>query len=90
MVEYLNIQNYPCQDLNSLELLQSLRRLALTSGKLKCLDGIGKLEMLEHLDLYNCPNLLSIADARAKSSIKHLEVENCRHVSKAKLLEYHA
>ena len=89
-IEYLNIQNYPYEDLKPLELLQSLRRLALTSRKLKCLDGIGKLEMLEHLDLYNCPNLLSIADARAKSSIKHLEVENCRHVSKAKLLEYHA
>lgn len=89
-IEYLNIQNYPYQDLQALESLLLLRRLALTSRKLRSLDGIEKLPVLEHLDLYNCPNLLSIDDAQAKISIRHLEVESCRHVPNARLLQNHA
>jgi Leucine-rich repeat (LRR) protein len=89
-IEYLNIVNYPYENLQPLANLTLLQRLSLTSRKLKTLDGIDKLPALTHLDLYACPSLLSVDDARAKGSIKHLEIEACRYVSKELLVEKHA
>jgi len=45
---------------------------------------------LAHLDLHACPSLLSVDGARTKGSIKHLEIEACRFVSKELLVEKHA
>lgn len=89
-IEYLNVVNYPYENLQPLASLALLRRLSLTSRKLKLLDGIDRLSALAHLDLYSCPSLLSVEDARTKGSIKHLEIEACRHVSKQLLVEKHA
>jgi Leucine-rich repeat (LRR) protein len=88
-IEYLNIVNYPYENLQPLANLTLLQRLSLTSRKLKTLHGIDKLPALAHLDLHACPNLLSVDDARTKSSIKHLEIQACRYVSKELLVEKH-
>jgi hypothetical protein len=86
-LEYLNVVNYPYVDLTPLCGLTRLRRLAMTSRKLENLNGVRQLRSLDNLDLHACPNLVSIDDARAHSSISRLEVESCRHISKVRLVE---
>lgn len=80
-LEHLNITNYPYKDLQPLELPQ-LRRLFLTSRNLKTLSGSEIMPKLEHVDLYNCPNLESVEELSKAVAMKTLEVEACRHVSK--------
>jgi Leucine-rich repeat (LRR) protein len=86
-LEYLNVINYPYIDLLPLRKLLRLQRLSITSWKLQAVNGIEELPALSRLDLYNCPQLLSIDEARSKQSIHHLEIEACRHVSNGKLIE---
>jgi hypothetical protein len=86
-LEYLNVINYPYVDLVPLNTLVNLKRLSITSRKLQTLNGVEALSALSHLDLANCPRLSSIEEARTKQSIRHLEIEGCRHVSRGKLLE---
>jgi hypothetical protein len=86
-LEYLNVSNYPYVDLIPIHKLVDLQRLSITSRKLQTLKGIEGLASLSHLDLANCPQLLSIEEARAKQSISYLEIEGCRHVSNGKHIE---
>ena len=79
-LQYLNVTNFPFEDLASLWQLASLRRLSLTSRKLTSLAGIEALAELQHLDLYACPNLLSLQPIAACSKLTKIEVESCRHI----------
>src|SRR5882757_3308363 len=83
-LEYLNVSNYPYVDVVPINKLVNLQRLSITSRKLQTFKGIEALSALSHLDLANCPQLLSIEEVRVKLSISHLEIEGCRHVSNGK------
>jgi Leucine-rich repeat (LRR) protein len=86
-LEYLNVINYPYVDFLPLRKLLRLQRLSITSRKLQTVKGIEDLPALSHLDLYNCPQLLNIDEARTKQSIHYLEIEACRHVSNGRAIE---
>jgi Leucine-rich repeat (LRR) protein len=81
-LEHLNVINYPHANLDALAKLHDLKRLAITSRKLISLTGIESLTELVELDLYSCPNLLSVEPARDRSPHIKIEVESCRHIRK--------
>ena len=76
-LEYLNVSNFPLADLRPLSALQSLRRLSLTSRKLKSLSGIADLKLLEDLDLYDCRALGDDDGLDRLPNLKRLEIEAC-------------
>ena len=76
-LEYLNVQNYPSEDLRPLSTLHSLRRLSLTSRKLKSLSGIADLRLLEDLDLYGCRALEDDDGLSSLPNLRRLEIEAC-------------
>ena len=76
-LEYLNVSNLPLEDLRPLSTLQSLRRLSLTSRKLKSLSGIADLTRLEDLDLYDCRVLEDDDGLDCLPNLKRLEIEAC-------------
>lgn len=80
-VEHLNIQNYPQSNLEAISAMSGLKKLYLTSRKLGSLKGIEKLTNLEVLDLYNCPNLLSLSGTERCLHLKAIEIETCNRVS---------
>lgn len=86
-IQYLNIINYPFTNFTPLEGLRVLRRLSITSRKLVSPEGVERLSELEKVDLYNCPNLESVDTIRRLPSLRVLEVEACRHISKERLIE---
>ena len=80
-IKYLNIQNYPHQDLKPIENIGKLEKLYLTSRKLETLEGIENLKNLETLDLYNCPQLISTAGIENIANLQHVEIEACNKLS---------
>ncbi len=76
-LEYLNVSNFPLEDLRPLSDLQSLRRLSLTSRKLRSLLGIAKLRLLEELDLYDCRVLEDGDGLDSLPNLKRLKIEAC-------------
>lgn len=76
-LEYLNISNFPFEDLRPLSALQSLRRLSLTSRKLKSLSGIKDLKLLEDIDLYDCRALEDNDGISSLPNLKRIEIESC-------------
>jgi Leucine-rich repeat (LRR) protein len=80
-LQYLNVINFPFLDLSPLAELAQLQRLSLTSRRLASLVGIDALPLLQHLDLYSCPNLMSIEPLVKCPNIVRLEVESCRHIA---------
>ena len=81
-LEYLNVSNFPLEDLRSLSALQSLRRLSLTSRKLQSLSGIADLKCLEDLDLYDCRVLQDDDGLDRLPNLKRLEIEACNKLKK--------
>ena len=79
-LEKLNIQNYPHEDLHPISSMTGLKRLYITSRKLKSLSGIERFPELELLDLYNCPFLESLQLVELCPKLKSLEVEACKRV----------
>jgi len=69
-LEKLNIQNYPHINLMPISSMHGLKKLYLTSRKLESLNGIENLSKLELLDLYNCPNLLSLTGTESCHNLK--------------------
>lgn len=80
-IEYLNIQNYPHNNLKPIEHMKKLKRLYLTSRKLESLDGIERLENLEELDLYNCTQLVSKSGIEKLNKLEKIEIEACNKLS---------
>jgi Leucine-rich repeat (LRR) protein len=85
-IEHLNIKNFPFGDLTALSHLAELRRLYLSSRKIKSLNGIERLKALELLDLYNCPYLESLNGTEQCDSLQKIEIEACRHISRPRLI----
>ncbi len=85
-LEYLNVSNFPLEDLRALSGLQSLRRLSLTSRKLKSLSGIADLPLLEELDLYDCRALEDDEGLENLPNLKKLQIEACNKL-KTKMRE---
>ena len=80
-LEYLNVSNLPLEDRRPLSTLQSLRRLSLTSRKLKSLSGIADLTRLEDLDLYDCRVLEDDDGLDYLPNLKRLEIEACNKLN---------
>lgn len=76
-IEYLNVQNYPYENLKPIEHMRKLKRLYLTSRKLESLDGIQQFSDLEELDLYNCQQLKSKEGIDQLPKLKKIEIEAC-------------
>ena len=79
-VELLNIQNYPYEDLTPILSMTQLKKLYITSRKLKTLTGIEQLPELEVLDLYNCPFLTSLDGTEKLKKLNTLEIKACKRV----------
>lgn len=79
-VELLNIQNYPFEDLTPILSMTQLKKLYITSRKLKALTGIRQLPQLEVLDLYNCPFLISLDGTEKLKKLHTLEIKACKRV----------
>ncbi|MBV1884017.1 MAG: hypothetical protein KUG82_20425 [Pseudomonadales bacterium] len=80
-IEHLNISNYPYENLLPISHLSNLKKLYLTSKKLKTLEGIENFGKLEHLDLYNCQQLISKAGINKCMSLQKVEIEACNKLS---------
>ncbi len=80
-IEYLNVQNFPFESLIPIANLKKLKKLYLTSRKLKSLDGISEFNELEELDLYNCTELLSTNGIELCPKLKKTEIEACNKLS---------
>lgn len=76
----LNIVNYPSENLKELNKMSLLRRLQLTSKKIKSLSGIEELSSLSILDLAECPKLENISGIDKCQQIEIVEIENCKRV----------
>ncbi len=76
----LNIVNYPSENLKELNRMSLLRRLQLTSKKIKSLSGIEELSSLSILDLADCPKLEDFSGIDKCQQIEIVEIENCKRV----------
>ncbi|MFQ2469214.1 leucine-rich repeat domain-containing protein [Aeromonas caviae] len=76
----LNVVNYPSENLKELNRMSLLRRLQLTSRKIKSLSGIEDLSSLSILDLADCPKLEDLSGIDKCQQIEIVEIENCKRV----------
>lgn len=76
----LNIVNYPSENLKKLNRMSLLRRLQLTSKKIRTLSGIEELSSLSTLDLAYCPRLEDLSGIDKCQQIEIVEIENCKRV----------
>lgn len=76
----LNIVNYPSENLTELNKMSLLRRLQLTSKKIRTLSGIEELSSLSTLDLAECPRLEDLSGIDKCQQIEIVEIENCKRV----------
>lgn len=79
-LELLNVQNYPHENLQPISGMTRLKRLLLTSRKLKSLGGIDCLRALEQIDLYNCPFLESLIGVENCPRLSSIKIEACKRV----------
>jgi Leucine-rich repeat (LRR) protein len=63
--------------------LRQLKKLYLTSRKLKSLDGISRLRELEELDLYNCTELTSMEGIELCPKLTTIEIQACNRLDAA-------
>ena len=84
-LQFLNIQNYPYEDLTPLSKMSGLRSLSLTSRKLKSLAGIEGCCNLEHLDLYDCGILEGDSELEVLPALRSIEIESCGQVESRRL-----
>jgi hypothetical protein len=77
-LKFLNIVNYPAEDLQVLKNFTGLMHLQLTSRKLISLAGIEALKSLKILDLAGCSILESITNIEKCRNLEIVELENCK------------
>jgi hypothetical protein len=80
-LRYLNLTNYPFDNLEPLKSLIRLNALKLASNKLSTLKGIGDLQSLSVLDLYRCSKLQTLDPISQATSLQTLEIDTCKHIS---------
>lgn len=76
-LEYLNIVNYPREDLENLRHMKALKSLYLSSRKLTSLKGVEDLSALEKLDLYACTQLRSLNGIEGCQRLQSVDVHSC-------------
>ena len=76
----LNIEKYPYKDFISLNSLNCLERLQITSKKLEFVKGVEELTELKILDLFDCPKLSSLQGIGNLAAFHTLELENCKKI----------
>lgn len=79
-LEYLNIDKYPYQDLQSFKNLTNLHSLYIVGRKLTNLSGIEYLSTLKSLDLYGCTNLVSLQNIQDCKELESIEIESCNKI----------
>lgn len=87
-LEDLNVANYPFDDFVPLCKLELLKNLKITSRKLKSLNGIQDLPMLDSLDLYQCKGVNCLEPLRQVSSLRSLLLDGCRGLNDLTPLKY--
>ncbi|MFC4323293.1 leucine-rich repeat domain-containing protein [Litchfieldia salsa] len=80
-IESLNIIKYPNEDLVALSNYSNLKKLQLTSTKLKTLKGIDNLINLKAVDLFKCNQLESLESIDHLESLEEFEAENCKKLN---------
>jgi hypothetical protein len=80
-IEYLNIIKYPYEDLFALHNYTNLKKLQLTSSKLKSLKGIDKLINLRSVDLFKCNQLETLESVDRLEILEELDVQNCKKLN---------
>ncbi|WML46762.1 hypothetical protein RCG23_14045 [Neobacillus sp. PS3-34] len=80
-IENLNIINYPYEDLVAVNNFYNLKRLQLTSTKLKTLKGIDNLINLKIIDLFGCTQLESLESIDRLELLEEIEVETCKKLN---------
>lgn len=79
-LKLLNIQNYPFEGLEVISHMSKLKRLQITSTKLRSLCGIDALHSLDTLDLAYCSKLQSISGVETCRYLSTVELENCKRI----------
>ena len=79
-LEFINIANYPFEDLTPFSSFTKLKKLYLTSRKIISTSSIEFLISLEELDLYGCVKLESLQGLDKCSYLRRLEFENCKKI----------
>ena len=80
-MESLNIVNYPFEDLTVLKDLRRLRSLAITSNKLKRLEGMAPLKHLKAIDFFSCVQLEDVEELGVSRALEEITMEKCRKIS---------
>lgn len=79
-LKYLNIVNFPFEDLQDLKKITKLTRLQITSKKLVSTSGIENLQNLRGLDLAGCQKLKIFAGIENCKLLQVIELENCKQM----------
>jgi len=80
-IEYLNIIKYPYEDLVALHNYSNLKKLQLTSTKLKSLKGIDNLKNLKSVDFFKCNHLESLESVDRLELLEELDIEKCKKLN---------
>lgn len=81
-LEFLFMEGYPGRDLMGLAPLSKLKRLHVNSRALVTAEGIAQLVALEHVTFAYCSALVDIAEVAACSSLRVLELYNCKKMNR--------
>jgi len=81
-LEYINTDKYPYENLNNFQNNKSLKRLKLSSPKLRNLSDIHQLPNLSNLDFFYCPRLNDINHLADCEALEELEFYSCKKIGK--------
>jgi len=76
----LNITRYPHRDLEQLAHFPNLEFVWITSRKLESFAGIESLEKLQQVDLWTCPEVVSITHIASADSLTKLVLGGCKKI----------
>jgi len=82
-LQHLNLSNYPYETLREVAEMSDLKKLFLTSRKLKSIDGVC-FERLKKLDLSMCYKLENLSGVECFEALEELELANCKMLDSIK------
>lgn len=77
-LKYLNIDEFPYEDLEALKVLTQLSRLSLKSKKLESLQGIEHLTALTTLELFKCAALENTCSLASAPQLNVIQFHTCK------------
>ena len=76
----LNVDRFPCEDLQAVKHMSRLERLVVGSRKLTTLSGIEHLESLNKLELVYCSQLRSLDGIERCGQLRSVQLHSCKKV----------